>query len=194
MANYTLTLADLTGRIDEQWRTRVHSLLSSWLVAANHRVPESRRFVNMTVHWTTAQIDQAATNLIIYFVPDSFTSVLASRTTQGIQDVGGLTAVGGRENASEIYLDRVRDAPSMAALAWHELMHNQMNINDRLHLSQYGGGGLAASPIAGQVPTPLNHARLAPHLPTPRQQWVGGWAAYGTLQGFLSGEGLDVLP
>jgi hypothetical protein len=87
--------------------------------------------------------------LLIYFV-NSQASSLVRQVIQGKElGDGGTTFVSPTGNLSEVYFtfaDQANDAArALAIVAFHEAMHNLLQLNNSLH--DTGGGGLAAKQV-----------------------------------------------
>jgi hypothetical protein len=122
-----------------------------------------------------------AHDLIIYFVPSeiSIVSQFAGRPRNPITDDGdGFTAIktstsGGvttASAASEVYLNTT-NAKQLAALAFHEAMHNRLALGDRLHARD----GMAQATVTPDTSvTPANASQMAAGFARSVKQWPDG--------------------
>jgi hypothetical protein len=132
--------------------------------------------------------------LICYFVPSEISSVisLVPRIATNNRQSDGFTYTSSTLSFSEVYSARCRLAPRsnvnwFAQVAFHELMHNKLNLSDNhLHsgIRQNGSNiahnqlGLAGVPVRHNMnPSQSNLAEMRMALGTPRRQWTGAWSA-----------------
>lgn len=156
-------------------KTAVQTALSTWFTQVCTGTSNTANVV-----WTnSAPANISATDLICYFMPDSSHSVLqyAPGYSSGAGVSHGFTFRSSTANASEVYVASCRGngATWFTELAFHELMHNKLNLgNQGLHAK----GGIASATVsAGQTPSAQNLADMRAALGTSRTQWSGGWGA-----------------
>ena len=82
-------------------------------------------------------------DVVLYFVLDSGSSLARKKlgVEPGTRD-GGFTFFNGSVTLSEVYVDGSMPAVRLANVAFHELMHNKLEVGDGMHTM----GGLAAKP------------------------------------------------
>ena len=138
-------------------------------------------------------------NMLLFFVPSPRSSVITlhpqwSKITLPAlsdTDILGQTVTsgvvsGGRRGAatigiSEIYISRCREADStrtimnLSRIAFHESMHNQLNLSNDMHR---GGTGFRADPPIGNSPDGANLKAMAAAIPTLVPQWIDGFQAW----------------
>ncbi len=133
-----------------------------------------------TVQWAnSAPATISTTDLICYFVRTQSDSALkfAPGNTGGAGTSQGFTFRSAVANGCEVYTSLCRSGGStwFTELAFHELMHNKLNLGDQ---GLHSKGGLASATIsAGATPSTQNLADMRGALGTARTQWTGGWAA-----------------
>ncbi len=87
-------------------------------------------------------------------------------------------------DVSEVYVSRCRELTKgddslpllLARTAFHESMHNQLALDNRLHRFS----GFAAADATGTSPTADNIDKMAASIATLRKQWVDGFQAWRT--------------
>ena len=89
----------------------------------------------------TAPVVGEDNELLVFFMPDgkSIVKNMPGVTKQVDPSSDGWTPTGTKICASEVYV-RYTNAVLLAKLAFHEFMHNKLNIDDRMHYSQDGLG------------------------------------------------------
>ena len=126
----------------------------------------------VSVHSTMSSPALRPTDLLVYVLPNSGASVVA--TAFGSPSGGGGTTAWStaKGTGSEVYTYNATPA-DVANLIFHEALHNKLHYSDtQLHAQ----GGLAASPVS--PPQRRSDIALMRHgLPLTRAQWLGGWAA-----------------
>jgi hypothetical protein len=129
-------------------------------------------------------------DLVIYFVEDFQHSVVRRlrgfNPPQNWQTAGGLTGLtnpGGNYgpgdiHVSEVYLNRWTTAADLAMAAFHEAMHNQLRVQNEMHVEprSYGGGIAAEFPPSGTVPTEANLRRIGAVMDLQHAQMLNGYA------------------
>ena len=135
-------------------------------------VIKQTKYDAVSVHSTMTVPTLRPTELLVYVLPSSSSSVVASEfsTPSG---VGGTTAWNtAKGTGSEVYTYSAGPA-AVANLIFHEALHNKLHYSDaQLHPQ----GGLAGSPV--NPPQRKSDVTLMKQgLALTRTQWLGGWAA-----------------
>jgi hypothetical protein len=188
MAIYKVVLTDYLGAVKSpQLYLKINSILQGYF----DRVAKAAKFDRAVVFWLPAtKVDLADNELLIYFVPAMF-SITAEREGKppgGVAAIGGhsgrtlIPGRGSRDNttAAEVVVDSL-DAAQLANLAFHEAMHNKLQLGNSLH----NGDGLRGSapskgdPTGGLVTpstnlTPTNVVDMAAALRNRVPQWTKG--------------------
>jgi hypothetical protein len=156
-------------------KTTIQSTLQTWFTT----ICQTTTYTASVV-WTNAvPASITAADLLCYFMPNQSASVikLAPGYAGGAGVSHGFTLVTATANVSEVYVSSCRGSGSMwfTEIAFHELMHNKLNLdNTGLH----GKGGIAVANVsAGMSPSGSNTTDMRTALSTNRPQWTGGWAA-----------------
>jgi murein L,D-transpeptidase YcbB/YkuD len=156
-------------------KTSIQRMLSAWFTTVC-----TGSAYTASVVWTNAvPAAITATDLVCYFMPSQSESVLrkAPGYSSGAGVSHGFTFRSATANASEVYVSSCRGdgVKWFAELAFHELMHNKLDLgNQELHAK----GGIAAAAVsAGMTPSTSNYSDMRAALATSRIQWAGGWAA-----------------
>jgi hypothetical protein len=115
-------------------------------------------------------------DILIYFAPSeySFVSEFAGRKHDPLLDDGdGWTVIkpgNPPEAASEVYT-KTLDAQLLAALAFHEAMHNKLAMGNSMHK----GDGLAQATVTPSTTvSPTNAGNMAAAFRKPVKQWPDG--------------------
>ena len=113
---------------------------------------------------------------MVYFVRDRMSSIAAR--VGGIfndnADSSGFTSSTAHGVVSEVYVENNLPARKLANVAFHELMHNKLDVGARWVPSIHALGGLAHSPTSEQsVLTRANRLMMAAHLFDPVRQYTG---------------------
>ena len=118
-------------------------------------------------------------DVVIYFVEepsDSVTDPLEDVPAPDGERLGGYTAHSSRGTVSEVYVDGNLPARRLANCAFHELMHNKLDVGGHVlaNLHSGGGGGLASVPTESYTQlTKANIALMAKHLFDHVRQYTG---------------------
>jgi hypothetical protein len=110
---------------------------------------EESHYYSPLVLWTRGDEDPAPHELIVYLLPSSKESIIKKQVKGAVIRAGkaGRTIVKDSTvgNISEIYLDHgaLVNYLAIAKMAFHELMHNKLQMGDEMHSWSNGGGGLA---------------------------------------------------
>jgi hypothetical protein len=132
------------------------------------------------VQWvTSAPSTVSATDLICYFVPSRSESAVIHAPGNSTTGSGhGFTFRSATGSCSEVYTSLCRGSGGanwFTELAFHELMHNKLNLGDA---TLHSRDGLAHLPVTGgATPSAANITQMRAALGTSRTQWFGGWAA-----------------
>src|SRR5262249_42190769 len=99
------------------------------------------------VDWFTTAGEIAAHDLVVYFVADPSKSLINKlKLSTSTVDLGGRTAIRtGVGNVSEVFVQNNFPARKLANIAWHELMHNKLQKDDRMH--KINGLQIGVSPV-----------------------------------------------
>jgi hypothetical protein len=156
-------------------KTSIQGTLLTWFTNVCQTTANTAAVV-----WTSAvPASITATDLLCYFLPNQSASVikLAPGYPGGAGVSHGFTLSTATANVSEVYVASCRGngATWFTELAFHELMHNKLSLdNTGLH----GKGGLASASVSsGMTPSATNISDMRAALGTSRPQWTGGWAA-----------------
>jgi hypothetical protein len=137
------------------------------------------------VSWVSSEPSSIQENeLLVYFVSGSGSSILKYMpgNNGGSGNGNGLTAFGGTLTGSEIYVSSSKSG--LAELAFHELMHNKLHLDDAA-LHKKDGLAPGTVPLGGS-PSTTNLADMKAALKTKHKQWTGGWmAAIDPSNGYL---------
>jgi hypothetical protein len=177
MAVITVYLGEICNNsgLSASEKSSIQSTLQSWFTAVCQTTSNTAAVV-----WTnSAPASITATDLLCYFMPNQSTSILqrAPGYSTGAGVSHGFTFLSATANASEVYVASCRGngVTWFTELAFHELMHNKLNLgNQGLH----GLGGIAAATVsAGMTPSDANRTAMRAALGASRTQWTGGWGA-----------------
>ncbi len=201
---YNVALVDCTDNLDSTLKQAVTRQLTIWLCTADSvRTGKSASGTcdntRINLSWKTYIDSRAEINLVLYFVPDLNSSVIklmpAFKAPSDWDTLAGLTwnyfhthyvdMPGGKRinkpieylSASELYVAKSENAKAaqLAAAAFHEAMHNQLNMGDEMHTDQNVGGGIAAASGAA-APSEQNYVAFAKAMGIRRPQWIEGYA------------------
>lgn len=169
MPSFSVYLGDVSSGLDTAQKNAVQATLQGWF---GRVVP---RGTTAVVSWTSsAPASIGDKDLLVYFVASSMDSVVGSLPGGPGRSGGndGFTAWGGDLTASEVYVSSSRSY--LAEMAFHELMHNKLHLDDA---GLHSRNGLAFVPMtAGTTPSTENITQMRAALRTTRRQWTGGWA------------------
>lgn len=116
---------------------------------------QSCAFDDSDFWWDPGSVDVDDTSLLVYFVDNLSDSVVvrANSGMAGNLGDGGTTIFGGTGNVSEVYVRRASNdsnpIAALAALAFHEAMHNLLRMGKSLHTR--GGRGLASATVTSMT-------------------------------------------
>lgn len=156
-------------------KTSIQGTLAAWFTT----VCTGSAYSASVVWANAAPATITATDLVCYFMPSLSDSVVrnAPGYSSGAGISHGFTFRSATANASEVYVASCRGngANWFAELAFHELMHNKLDLgNQGLH----GKGGIAAANVSsGMTPSASNYSDMRAAIGTSRIQWTGGWAS-----------------
>jgi hypothetical protein len=137
-------------------------------------------FDGINVQWIDCPITQIIQpyELLVYFLPTPMDTVLRKISDVVMaSDLGGSTALmKDGQHGSEVFMS-VGDTDLVARMAFHEIMHNKLRMDNALHSlpENKGGGGLAQSVISNKDNLSLGNIDImAAHLWDRHPQWTGG--------------------
>jgi hypothetical protein len=120
-----------------------------------------------------------ASDAVIYFVrnPDaSITRRLPGTPGPSGNNLGGFTVPSSKGVICEVYVDGNLPARRLANIAFHEFMHNRLDVGAHVvtNIHTQGGGGIAHPPTtASSELTAANIKLMAAHLWKPIPQYKG---------------------
>lgn len=128
--------------------------------------------------WSLRAANLQPHDVVVYFVPDPSSSVTSRAGTGGPRgsNLGGFTTTSPRGVVCEVYVDGNLPARRLANIAFHEIMHNKLDVGTRTlsDLHRQGGGGLARPPTEQWTSlTRENVAIMARHLFLRVPQYTG---------------------
>lgn len=157
------------GLTDDE-KKAVQSKLQEWF----NKIVADTSFGTASVSWITSAPSSIQENeLLCYFVSSSSDSIVKSLTgTSGSGN--GYTGWKGEETGSEVYVSSSK--AGLAEMAFHELMHNKLHLDDAaLHQKD----GLAKIPVSpGTTPSTQNIADMKAKISNKQKQWTYGFTAY----------------
>jgi hypothetical protein len=179
MNQFFVYLADPYGNLGKTFN---HNLVASLMHNYFDRIAKANKKTGaMAVAWIYSPKAIAPYELLIYFVPSRMHSLVTSMKGAHllpINDSDGMTVVpkhGKDGRGSEVYVGSMSMA-EVAAVAFHEAMHNKLPAGFPLHDPKKGGGGLANAKVGSATPlTNANVALMAKHLFDRTNQWMGGF-------------------
>ncbi|MFC1642633.1 hypothetical protein ACFL5O_08100 [Myxococcota bacterium] len=124
--------------------------------------------------WSLLRTSLQAHDVVVYFVLDPSRSLAGG--TQ-VANAGGFTKTTSAGVVCEVYVDGNMPARRLANIAFHELMHNKLDVGATVlnDLHRQGGGGLAVPPTSEQTPLTSENIRLmSRHLFGTVRQYTGG--------------------
>ena len=170
MPSYNVYLGDVNSGLTTAQKNAVQTTLQGWF---GRIVPSGTTAV---VSWTSsAPASISDTELLVYFVRSSTDSVVRGLPGgPGVSGRGdGLTAWAGSLTASEVYVSS--SSSYLAEMAFHELMHNKLHLDDA---ALHSRNGLAHIPVtAGTSPSAENIAQMRGALNNSQRQWTNAWIA-----------------
>ena len=129
--------------------------------------------------WTHRPVHQAANEPFVWLLGSKADSLIRKVYKVRVPDNNaGLTAVRATGNISEIYLDHQANQSSIgqAKMAFHELMHNKLQVGNTLHNADFGLGlNKELLDLKTAISATLdaeNIRKMAPALKTPVPQWA----------------------
>jgi hypothetical protein len=140
------------------------------LVRIAHFVPEG---LIPGPSWSLRAGQLQAHDVVVYFVLDPSSSIIGGTAPS---NVGGRTTTTAGGVASEVYVEGNMPARRLANIAFHEIMHNKLDIGARVisDLHSKGGGGLAVPPTNEWTPlTPANAQLMAQNMFSAIRQFTG---------------------
>jgi len=173
MARYNIYIAEIPdGKLKIEY-----AVIRSTLQGFFDRVVKKTNFSDCWVQWCSTPPGSIQPNeLLAYFVRSSHSTLTPGFGFSGTLGRDGTTTwkTGGGDGLSEVYVSRFRDDPkALAALAFHEMMHNKLRVGKSLH----GKGGLANEEVSAATSlTDNNITLMAGKLAARAPQWIGGWS------------------
>ena len=178
MSQFIVYLADPYGNLGKKFD---HALVASLMLEHFEKIAAAAKIAAVAVMWIDSPRAIAPHELLIYFVPSRMHSLVTSMKGAHllpIKDSDGMTVVpkhGNGERGSEVYVGSMSMA-GVAAVAFHEAMHNKLPRGFPLHNPDKGGGGLANATVGPATNlTKANIALMAKHLGDKNRQWMGGF-------------------
>jgi hypothetical protein len=114
--------------------------------------------------WSLRPAHLKAHDVVVYFVSDPSHSVAGSAGAARSEgpNAGGLTATGSGGVVCEVYVAGNMPARRLANIAFHEIMHNKLDVGSRVlaNLHTQGGGGLATPPTNEWTPLTARNIQL----------------------------------
>ncbi len=171
MPVYNVFLGDVNSGLDQDIQNSIQQKLQTWFT----QITQGTDY-QATVRWVTSAPNVQPYELLVYFVQSVLDSVV--RDMPGSSSVvytseGGITVMTPAFNASEVHINL--SSSILPEIAFHELMHNKLNVNDAV---LHSNNGLASVPISpGTTPSPQNKTLMRNALSRTRTQWTGGWSA-----------------
>lgn len=170
MGSYNIYLGDLgNSNLSDSEKATIKSTLEGWfgkIVDAGDTA---------IVNWVTAEPASIQEHeLLVYFVGTRSSTILKFMPgSKGGGTDNGYTAFGNSITGSEVYVSNSRTG--LAQIAFHELMHNKLQLDDaNLHKKD----GLAKIPIPPSgSPSDKNNSDMKAALKNKNKQWTGGWLA-----------------
>jgi len=172
MARYNIYIAEIpNGKLSINY-----AVIRSTLQGFFDRVIKQTSFSDCWVQWCSSPPGSIQSNeLLAYFVRSSHSSLTGGFGFSGALGHDGTTTwKTGGNGLSEVYVSRFKDDPkALAALAFHEMMHNKLRMGKALH----GKGGLANEEVSAATSLTDNNIKLmAGKLDDKAPQWIGGWS------------------
>ncbi len=183
----------------------IRTLLSNWYTQVCQKASSATDTWSADVQWLDSPPgakppgqnagNPLVINILVYFVTSPRDSVIRLFSQQGQQAVKaipdsdiGLTFVSGGPvssmSISEVYILRTLSVTNgasrqlvLARCAFHESMHNQLNLGNSLHT---GRTKFAAAAPDGNSPDGDELALMAGSIATLRPQWIDGFQAWKT--------------
>jgi hypothetical protein len=128
------------------------------------------------ISWFTKATEVADTDLVCYFVLSQSQSIITGlNLPQEAGDLGGQTSIGSQYGAiSEVYVENNFPAKKLANIAFHELMHNKLQKNNKQLHEQTPGVGLGLNPANEcSIMTSTDALLMSQRLRTPVLQYTG---------------------
>jgi hypothetical protein len=179
---YNVYLADLPGKNMNIWYSPIREVLQSYF---DRVVKEAPAFSGARVQWTKTVPPVKPWELLVYFLKYRSDSLIVSRFKQkeNLDNTNGFTKpvpAGVKTTTSEVYVAGwENDSRSLANLAFHELMHNKLQLGDYALHNGIDGTGLAVETI---TPTSALSQRnvdiMAANLRDIVPQWTEGYTLF----------------
>jgi len=189
---YKVVLVNLGKSVDDATQKKVTALLGGTsgfftqvVTAHDAKYNKGTKLTSADIVWTDAVPSVTNTELIVYFVRNASDSVI--KHMQGSKGAGteaGITFPDvGTPVGSEVYVQEANKGTDLsgdlAAITFHEAMHNKLRWGDAKLHGKDGGGGLAAATISSTTTlTATNIDIMAQHLADNVPQWADGVTEY----------------
>ena len=129
-------------------------------------------------NWWLSKSMLQASDAVIYFVLNPESSMTRRVPgTPGPTGNGGFTVTSAKGVICEVYVDGNLPAKRLANIAFHEFMHNRLDVGRKVlsNLHSQGGGGLATPPTNSNTQlTAGNISLLSKNLSQSIPQYTGG--------------------
>jgi len=189
---YKVALVNLGKSVDDTTQKAVTALLGGTdgfftqvVKTYDEKYNKGTKLTTADVYWTDATPTVSSTELVIYFVRNSSDSVIKHMAgSKGAGTDAGVTFPDvGSPVGSEVYVAEAKKgtnlAGDLAAVAFHEAMHNKLRWGDAKLHGKDGGGGLASSSVSAESKlTDTNKDNMAKHLADSVPQWTDGVTSY----------------
>ena len=168
MALYRTYIADVLGALSQQLAWGVQSELAALMSAC------TSDYEGSWVYFADTSTTVLPNECLVYFMPPgksivSYSPNLPTGTPQTSASSGGLTNP--NSGASEVYV-KWNDKTLLAKLAFHELMHNKLQLGDQMHLDD---GLRTGKDINPSTPLTNQNARdMASAIANAVPQWTSG--------------------
>jgi hypothetical protein len=167
VAFYRTYIADILGALSPQdFAYRVQSQLAGLMSACTYD------YENSWVYFADTSTKVLPTEALVYFVPPGLSIIKHSpNLPAGPIDLGLAGNTNPNSGASEVYV-KWRDETLLAKLAFHELMHNRLQLGNAMHRDDGLRTGRDITPATPY--TDQNKRDMAAALKKSVPQWVGG--------------------
>jgi hypothetical protein len=167
---YNVYLADVLGCVSADFKLKISTTLQGFF--GDVVALAGSGFTSATVQWIASFPSVTPQELLVYFVPNQAQSIMAAAGRKPTPGADGGTFVAATGTVSEVYAGSSPGAALLARLAFHELMHNKMQMSDgQLHPR----GGLAAATVTDSTDcTDQNKGDMAAALQKSVPQWTTG--------------------
>jgi len=189
---YKVVCVNLGKAVDDATQKKVTALLGGTdgfftqvVKLHDEKYNKGTKLTTADIVWTDSQPSVTTTELVIYFVRNASDSVVKHmQNAKGPGTEAGITFPdAGSPVGSEVYVQEANKGTNLsgdlAAIAFHEAMHNKLRWGDAKLHGKDGGGGLAAATINHETKlTATNKDIMAQHLADTVPQWTDGVTSY----------------